>query len=43
MVEPYRISKRGLRTAPDLAEVLAKANDIGDKEVFAIEEIVGSS
>ena len=33
LVEPYRTSKQGLRPEPDLAEVLANANDIDAKEI----------
>jgi hypothetical protein len=43
MVEPFRVSKKGLRPEPDLADVLAKANDLDNKDVFAIEEVMGSS
>ena len=43
LVEPYRSSQHGLRLIPDLAEVLRQANDISNKDTFAIEEVVGSS
>ena len=41
LVEPYRTSK--LRPEPDLIEVLAKANDIEAKEIYQVQEVVGSS
>ena len=43
LVEQYRSSQCGLRPKPDLADVLRQANDISNKDTFAIEEVVGSS
>ena len=43
LVEPYRSSKRGLQPEPDLAKVLAKANNIDAKEIYQLQEVVGSS
>ena len=43
LVEPYRTSKAALRPELDLAEVLAKANDIDPKEIYHVQEVVGSS
>ena len=41
LVEPYRTSR--LRPEPDLIEVLAKANDIDAKEIYQVQEVVGSA
>ena len=43
LVEPYRTSRRGRHPEPDLTEVLAKANDIDAKEIYQVQEVVGSS
>ena len=44
LIEPYRISKRGLRTDPDMADVRASATDIvaDAKVVEQINEVIGS-